>query len=153
MKRKSTTFPLYIKARITPLSADLDEFFNDVDIPKLNDDERILCNGELTAQECVDALNGMARNKSPGYDGITAEIYRKYWHKVGQLVINAFNDSYNAGRLTPVQNRGIISLLHKGKGLPRDKLDNWRPITLLNIDYKIVTKALAGRLQSTIDQQ
>ena len=92
----------------------------------------------------------MARNKSPGYDGITAEFYRKYWHKVGQLVINAFNDSYNAGRLTPVQNRGIISLLHKGKALPRDKLDNWRPITLLNIDYKIVTKALAGRLQKVL---
>ena len=63
-------------------------------------------------------LNGMARNKSPGYDGITAGFYRKYWHKVGQLVIKTFNDSYNAGRLTPVQNHGIISLLHKGKGLP-----------------------------------
>jgi hypothetical protein len=111
----------------------------------------VLCNGELlTSSECIDALNGMARNKSPGYDGITAEFYCKYWPKVGQLVIDAFNESYNAGGLTCVQNRGIISLLHKGKGLTRDSLDNWRPITLLNTDYKIVVKVLATRLQKIL---
>ena len=45
------------------------------------------------------------------------------------------------------QRKCIITLLHKGKSLERDNLSNWRPITLLNVDYKIATRALAKRLQ------
>ena len=45
------------------------------------------------------------------------------------------------------QRKGIITLLHEGKNLERDNLSYWRPITLLNVDYKIATRALAKRLQ------
>ena len=45
---------------------------------------------------------------------------------------------------------GVITLIHKGKGLDRNDLGNYRPITLTNTDYKILTKALAVRLQNVI---
>lgn len=88
------------------------------------------------------------KNKSPGYDGLTVEFYRKFWTKIGHLVVDALNDAYHSGSFTFCQNRGVISLIHKGKGLSRENLDNWRPIVLLNIDYKIATKALAARVQN-----
>jgi len=78
-------FSSLYKSQNNTSQTDLHEFFDNVDIPKLTDDEKLLCNGELTKSECIDAINGMARNKSPGYDGITVEFYCKYWPKVGQL--------------------------------------------------------------------
>lgn len=140
---------LYKSQGTTPIES-FNDFFDNVNTPELNDDDKELCNGALTMDECFNALRAMDHNKSPGYDGITAEFYRTFWDKVGPLVVDAFNESYNTGSLTKMQNRGIISLLHKGKGLPRDRLDNWRPITLLNIDYKIVSKSLAARLKQVL---
>ncbi len=51
----------------------------------------------------------------------------------------------------PSWREGVISLIHKGKGLPRDLLSSYRPLTLLNCDYNIVTKAIANRLQQQLD--
>ena len=46
--------------------------------------------------------------------------------------------------------KGIITLIHKGNELDRDNLLNYRPITLTNTDYKILTKALAIRFKKVI---
>ena len=56
------------------------------------------------------------------------------------------------GSMSVSQRRGIITLLHKGKELPREELTNWRPITLTNSDYKILAKILALRLQKVIKE-
>jgi hypothetical protein len=60
-------------------------------------------------------------------------------------MIKSFNASYNLGELSETQKRGIITLLDKGKD--RTLLQNWRPITLLNVDYKILSKVLAERMK------
>ena len=129
---------------------ELDRFFQDTNFPSLNNDQSDSCEGLLTKEECLTALKLMAKNKSPGYDGLTVEFYQHFWSKIGDNVVDAINDAYQSGSLTTSQNRGIISLIHKGKGLARDSLDNWRPIALLNTDYKIATKALAKRVQSIL---
>ena len=54
------------------------------------------------------------------------------------MVTNTFNEVFASEELTYTQRQGIIILLHKGKDLPRDRLNNWRPITLTNTDYKIL---------------
>ncbi len=53
--------------------------------------------------------------------------------------------------MTDSMTEGIISLIYKGKGEKSD-LKNWRPISLLNIDYKILSKILANRVKKTIGQ-
>ena len=52
--------------------------------------------------------------------------------------------------MSQTQQRGITSLIHTGKDLPRDKLTNWRPVILLNIDYKSQAKTIAARLNRVI---
>ena len=76
------------------------------------------------------------------------------WRKSGgHLQIDhlhlSFNYSYQANQLTRL---GIISLFHKGKELKADDLDNWRPLSLTNGDYKIVAKALSIRLDTVMEK-
>ena len=90
----------------------------------------------------------MAKNKSPGYDGISIEFYRTFWPKIKYILVSALNDCYVTGTMSNTQKRGLITLLFK-KG-DSQCLNNWRPITLLNCDYKIIAFILASRLQKVI---
>ena len=106
--------------------------------------KRNACEGFLSVEECFTALQGMARRKAPGSDGLRMEFYLKFWSLLGPDLVRVLNSCFSAGRLSHSQCRGIISLSFK-KG---DRLDpnNWRLIFLLNVDYKIASRAIAGRL-------
>ena len=102
------------------------------------------CEGLLSSEEVFKALEGMASEKAPGSDGFPAEFYRAFWHVLGTDLVDVLNDSFSSGSL-PLSLRGaLICLIHK-KG-DRFECKNWRPISLLNADYKLCARALAGRL-------
>ena len=115
----------------------------------LPSDQSESCEGLLTVEECLEALTGMARRKAPGLDGLPAKFYLKFWSVLGQDLVQVLNSCYRAGSLTLSQRRGVISLSFK-KG---DRLDmrNWRPISLLNVDYKLAACAVAARLLKVIN--
>lgn len=117
-------------------------------IPKLPDNARESCEGLITEEELLKAVNSMENNKSPGFDGLTTNFYKHFWHLLGEKLTRVYNYAFRTGSLALSQRRGIITLLFK-KG-DRTQLKNWRPITLLNTDYKILTKALANRLQEVL---
>lgn len=114
----------------------------------LDRDQAALCEGLLSVEECFAALQGMARSKAPGSDGLPMEFYLKFWDVLGADLVAVLNLCFDSGSLSLSQRRGVISLSFK-KG---DRLDprNWRPITLLNVDYKIASRAIAGRLLKVI---
>ena len=122
-------------------------FLNSLSL-KLSRAEQSLCEGELTEGECKRALDAMATGKSPGLDGLPAEFYQRFWSLLGTDFVDVINFAYNHGQLSPSQRSGVITLIHK-RG---DRLDmkNWRPITLLCADYKIVAKAIANLLLGVI---
>ena len=64
-------------------------------------------------------------------------------------MVDSFNYAFEKGAMSISQKRGIISLIPK-KDKDRKSLKNWRPIILLNNDYKIVTKALALRVEKVL---
>ena len=99
-------------------------------------------------EEVLVALRGMARRKAPGLDGLPMEFYLKFWSILDSDLVSVLNSSFDSGCLSLSQRRGVLSLSFK-KG---DRLDprNWQPITLLNVDYKLASRAIAGRLLKVI---
>ena len=91
----------------------------------------------------------MQSGKSPGSDGFTSEFYKAFWDEIGDDVVQSINHAYDKGELSICQKRGVITLLPK-KDKPTNVLNNLRPITLLNIDYKIATKVIANRLAKVL---
>ena len=114
----------------------------------LSSNQASQCEALLTLGECHSALLGMARRKAPGSDGLPMEFYIRFWEVLGQDFVDVLNACYASGSMSLSQRRGIISLAFKGG----DRLDarNWRPITLLNGDYKLASRVLAGRLLKVI---
>ena len=114
----------------------------------LSPGQALECEGSLTVDEYHKALIGMAHRKAPGLDGFPMEFYVKFWSVLGPDLVDVLNSCYRSGSLSLSQRRGIITLTFK-KG---DRLDarNWRPISLLNVDYKIAARAIAGRLLKVI---
>ena len=91
----------------------------------------------------------MEAGKSPGNDGFPAEFYHRFWGLLGSDLVDTLNYGHNRGQLSPSQRQSVLSLLFK-KG-DRLLLKNWRPIYLLNVDYKTGSKALATRLKKVLD--
>ena len=123
--------------------------FFDQSINKLSNIDQIKCEGEITESECINALKSMKNQKSPGTDGITVEFYKLFWNNVKEFYVNSINYSFQTGSLTELQKQSIITIIPK-QNKDLTSLDSWRPISLLNVDYKIATKVIANRVKHVI---
>ena len=118
-------------------------------IPKLSEKDKTSCEGKITLPEIKKVINTFKMNKTPGNDGIPVAFYVKFWLNLKISMQESFNYSYETGLLSNSQRQAIITLLEKS-GKNRLLLKNWRPISLLNCDYKILTKCIAERLKKVI---
>ena len=117
------------------LLSDLDVFLSE---------DTVSCEEKLSLSEITKALNGFAAGKTPGPDGLPKEFYPKFWEILGPHLLDLHNFSFELGCFSESMQSSITRLIYK-EG-ERKSLKNWRPITLLNVDYKIASKALANRL-------
>jgi endonuclease/exonuclease/phosphatase family metal-dependent hydrolase len=123
--------------------------FNQTQIETLSVEDQNKCEGLVSFEECTRVLDKFSKNKTPGNDGLPIEFYRVFWTDIGELMVESFNYSFQNELLTTSQRQAIITLLEK-PGKDRHHIKNWRPISLLNVDYKILTKCLSERLQNII---
>ena len=91
----------------------------------------------------------MHTNKSPGSDGLTVEFFRRFWSDIGPILVEVLNYSLDKGLLPQSLRQAVITVLHKS-GKDASFVKNYRPISLLNTDYKIMTKSLANRMNTTL---
>jgi hypothetical protein len=126
-------------------------FLKHNEIPTVDEEGQNVLNTPLTIEEVIQAIKLLPNNKSPGSDGLTIEFYKMFWPKIGDIVYNSMLYAIENGELSIDQRRGILNLIPK-KGKNITSLKNWRPISLLNSDYKILAKVFATRLQSIIKQ-
>ena len=127
------------------------DFLENPNIPSLSNNSKMTCEGLLTCAECFEALKKFPNGKTPGNDGLTAEFYKTFWNLLGQQLTDSLNYSFEHGELSSSQKQATIKLIDK-KDRDRRYIKNWRPISLLNVDMKIASKALALRLEKILPE-
>ena len=89
--------------------------------------------------------------KTPGSDGLSAEFYKFFWTDINNFVYDSINAAFEQQCMSQEQRRAVLRLIPK-KDKDITDLKNWRPISLLNTDYKILAHALANRLQKVLPE-
>ena len=127
----------------------VNNFLDSLDIPKLSDGEKLNLDQPISKHEVFHTISSMNHKKSPGYDGIPVEFYIVFWNDISDMLLDSLNYSFENGRLSLSQRNGIITLLPK-KDRDLLEIQNYRPISLLTVDYKIIAKTMANRLKECI---
>ena len=97
-----------------PRQEHIDNYLTELQhLPFLSDDDQAICEGKVNVLECEQALRCMKNNKSPGFDGLTVEFYKTFWHNLSDLIVNSFNESFDDGKLSELQNVSVLSLIYK----------------------------------------
>ena len=107
--------------------------------------ESASCEGPVSLQEILDSVKSLSLNKSPGPDGFTLEFYRHFLHLLAPLLCRLYNHCFSDGKLPVSLRTSVTRLIFKKQGDIKD-LKNWRPISLLNTDYKVLAKIITLRL-------
>ena len=125
------------------------EILKDIPIPSLTEEQKKSCEGELLAKEIYQSLMSMENKKSPVYDGLMKEFYCTFWNKIKNTFINSLRESKCLKALSTSRRQAIIRLIEKpNEG--KQFISNWRPISLLNVDQKLISKTLVARLKKVI---
>ena len=132
-------------------TAKIESFLRDLNIPKLSEEQKLSCEGKITPEECTLLLESFQNNKTPGNDGIPIEFYKKIWQLISEPFTKCANECFEKGEMSRSQKQAVITLIEK-KGKDRSLLENWRPISLVNVDAKIMSKVIATRLKNVLPQ-
>ena len=108
------------------------------------------CDADITKEEIEEVINALPSGKSPGPDRLPTRFYKTFSLQLVNILPKVFNESRDTGRLPDSCREGLISVLHK-KGTREDPR-MYRPITLLNCDYKILTRVLTQRMNEAVLQ-
>ena len=118
---------------------------------KLNDKEALEIEGAITEEELGQILKKTKNDSSPGASGFDYNFYKFFWIDLKSFITRSANYSYEAGKLPTSQRYGIISVIPKGDK-NKELISNWRPLCLLNSIYKLISGAIAKRINSKLDK-
>ena len=102
----------------------------------LSPPQRALCEGSLSLDELTNSVKSLNTGKSPESNGLSVEFYLHFWETLGPLLLRVSNQCFSDGELCGSMKGSVTRLIFKKRGDIKH-LKNWRPISLLNVDYKI----------------
>ncbi|CAI5477431.1 unnamed protein product [Closterium sp. Yama58-4] len=103
---------------------------------------------EWSEQEVKNAFAAMARNKSPGSDGLPKELFEAHWDLLGESFMAMAKD-FEGSTVLPAEIKEAVTIFLPKKG-DKESLNNYRPITLLNFTYKVLARVVADRMKSVL---
>ena len=148
----------YVEKFYTSLYEKGDSHINNIDkidsflvkMDPIDDNMVDLTNSKLTPDELLKTLKDCA-DSAPGPDGIPYSLIKMTWKHFGKILIDSWEFALLSGSLAPSHENSYLRLLPKDGKDPK-LLKNWRPITLSNCDFKLITKTLSWRLAEAVDK-
>lgn len=128
---------------------EVENFFSGLLLPTISCEQREKLEAPITEEEIRATILSMKTGRSPGLDGFPIEYYKKYLDILAPILHDVYLEAFEEGSLPSTFNDALISLIPKKD---RDTSDpsNFRPISLLGVDCKILTKTLASRLEKVL---
>ena len=127
----------------------MDKFVEKYNLPKLNKEEAERTNAPITANEIEAVIKKLLTHKSPGSDGFTGEFYKAFKGELTPILHRLFEKIQEDGRLPNSFYEARIILIPK-PDKDTTKKENFRLISLMNIDAKILNKILVNCIQQYI---
>lgn len=116
---------------------------------QISAENKLKCEKNIETKDIEQAIKSFQNNKSSGNDGLTTEFYKTFFDILQNDMTQLYKEISEKGKMPDSMRQAVITCIYK-KGDMRD-IANWRPISLLNYDYKIYTKIIATTLQSSLE--
>ena len=108
------------------------------------DEQTVILDSQFTTNELKKVIFNLKSNKSPGIDGLIAEIFKSSYDILSPLLLRLFNVIFKSGSYPSQWSEGLITPIHKKDDL--EDVHNYRGITLINALSKIYSHLLNNRL-------
>lgn len=149
------TFEKYYKTLYTQLPVEdaqqMDVFLTSLNLPTLSEEQNDILTAEITERELKGAISRLKPNKTPGPDGYSSEWYKVFSNELLPSLLKSFNSVLKDFKMPPSWREAIISVIPK-EGKDKTVCGSYRPISVLNVDYKLFTAILAKRLEKMLPQ-
>lgn len=129
----------------------IEQFLDSINLPVVTEEQNKILTAEITETELVNAISNLKSNKSPVPDGFSSEWYKTFRSNLTPSLLQACNITIKEGKMPPSWNEAVISVLPK-EGKDKLECGSYRPISILNVDYKLYTGILAKRLEKILPQ-
>ena len=127
----------------------MDEFLEKYNLPKLNQEQIENLNRPITNMEIKTAIRNLPTNKSPGPYGFTGEFYKIFREELAPILLKLFQKIAAESKLPNSFYAATITVIPK-PDKDTTKRERYRPISLMNIDAKILNKILINKIHNIL---
>ena len=127
---------------------EMDRFLEKFSLPRLNQGDLELMNNPITSTEIEAVIKNLPKNKSPGLDGFTGELHQTFREELMFTLLKCFQKIAEEGTLPNSFYKATITMIPK-PDKDNTKKENYRPISLMNIDAKILNKIFSKQNLAT----